>query len=357
MRKCWSRLLANLSERLWRKDSSPWGEAARAIREFASDSKGEVLVITHANADPDAVASALLLAHALTRLGVRKVVVAFPEGASKLSRKILEGLGMAVEYLSRPPRARYAAVAVVDATNRNQLGAFRGVLKGARVLLLDHHLPPGDVASIANYAIVMRETAATVIAYFAAKRLGVPVDQQLATLALAGLLFDTRRFLHATPNSLRVAVQLIEEGGDYALALSLLKEEEDFSERVAKLKGAMRCHVLRVGSYLVAASEVGSFEASVARALVALGADVVLVASERDGECRLSIRLSQLFHEKTSFSASRDLASRLTAGIRGEGGGHDTAASFKGTCTSSFALREALGIVTGTLRAKATPLK
>lgn len=332
-----------------------WAAAAKTLMSFAANARGDVLILTHVNADPDAVASAVILASLLKRLGLSRASLAFPEGPSKVSKRVLSGLKLRVRYFEEPPRQRYTSVAVVDAANSNQLGAFRRVVGGAReLLLIDHHLPPGDLVQRSRYRVLAPEPATTLIVCGIAQAVGAQITGDLATLALTGILFDTRRFIHVTPHALQVTAQLIERGAaDYQKALSLLETEEDFSERVAKLKGAARCHVIRYGDFLVAVTEIGSFEASVARALLSLGADAALVASERDGECRLSIRLSRSFHLKTGLSAGGDLASALAERLNGKGGGHAQAGTFKGRCSASEALREALQILGSALGAKA----
>lgn len=343
--------------RLPRAGMKQWIGAAKTLISFASNVEGELLIITHANADPDAVATAILLARLLEWLGLDSINYAFPEGVSKVSNKVLAGLNIKVIYFERPPRKVFRSVAVVDAANSIQLGAFCKIAERAeRLLVVDHHVPPGDLAQRSRYLMMSNEPAAALVVYGVAKTLGMRITSELATLALTGLLFDSRRFVHATPYALRAAAQLIEDGANYQLALSLLEMEEDFSERVAKLKGAARCHALRFGEHLVAISEIGSFEASVARALVSLGADVALVVSERSDECRLSIRLSRNFHLRTGLSAGRDLAAVLAKSLSGEGGGHDLAGTFKGSCTASEALRKLLQVLSEALGTRARPL-
>ena len=315
-------------------------------------------MVSHANADPDAVASALLMHLALKHLGLDDVDVAFPEGPSRLSRKVLAGLNLDVRYLKAPPRRHYGAAVVVDATNFAQLTVFRRLVERLPLkLVVDHHVPQGDIVSGAAFSLVGNEPATVVLAYRVVRDLGLKLDPRLATLALSGLLFDSRRFAWTTPEALRAAASLVEEGGDYALALSLLEEETPFSERVARLKGALRSHVLRVGDFLVAASEVGSFEASVARSLVALGADAALVASEKGGECRLSVRLSKGFVERTGINAGLDVAAEVARSLGGRGGGHAAAGSYRGSCSASEALRAALTAITSKLTSKPRPLR
>lgn len=340
------------------RTSNLQAEAVRVIRSFADAADEPVLVATHANADPDALASSLLLNNLLRDLGFRDVDLAFPEGPSKLSRKIMSALDIRLRYLRRPERKVYRAAAIVDATNSAQLSVFRATVEQAGTLLvIDHHTPPGELVARASYSLIREEPATTVIVCRAIEGFSTRLEGNLATLALSGILFDSRRFVRATPEALRVVARLLELGGNYELALSLLEEEAPYAERVARLKGALRCQVLNVGGYLVAVSEIGSYEAAVARALVSLGADVAIVVSERDGECRLSIRTSRSFLDKTKLSASRDIALTIARLLGGEGGGHDAAGNYKGSCTASEALRAALLALTSKLGSKPKVLK
>ena len=317
------------------------------LQDFVSLAREGVVVLTHLNADPDAVASSLLMREVLLASGVEEVVVAFPEGMSRLSRRVLSGLDIRVDCLESPVRhVEKRPVVAVDVSNCNQLGAFCSVIRGARCLMVvDHHIPPGDLVQLTPYSIVQREPASTILVYHLARLMDVELDAKLLTLTLIGILFDSRRFVHVTPTALRVTAELLERGADYRKALSLLEERMSLSERIARLKGAQRSSVVRYGDYLVAVSEIGSYEASVARALISLGADVAIVARERGGECRVSIRVSSDFRSKTGVSVGRDLAASLAEKLGGEGGGHDMAGGFNGKCSAGVALREALRIL------------
>lgn len=340
------------------KASNLQAEAVNTVKRFVDNAQEPVLVATHVNADPDALASSILLSYLLREMGFGDIDLAFPEGPSRLSRRIMDALNVRPSYLRKPKRDTYRAAAVVDATNGVQLSIFRKAIERADLLLvIDHHAPPGELVAKASYSLIREEPAATVLVCQALEGFSVPLSQDLATLALTGILFDSRRFVRATPETLRAVARLLELGGSYELALSLLEEEVPYAERIAKLKGVLRSHVLNIGGFLVAVSEIGSYEASVARALVSLGADVALVASTRDGECRLSIRASRSFLERTKLFASGDIALSVADALGGEGGGHDTAGNYKGQCTTSDAIRVALLTLTSKLGTKPRVLK
>lgn len=325
---------------------SSLSEISLKVQSFARASRRGVLIITHVNADPDALAATLLLKHFLESVGVRNVKVAFPGGPSKLSRKLLKGLGLNFEYIVEPSCEVVGSVAIVDTSNRNQVGNFAAIINDAEMLfVLDHHTPPGDLAKRANLTIILEEPASTLIIYRAIEELKIPLPPALATLAIAGVLFDTRRFIHVSSTALELTARMLKRGGDYLKSLELLEEEIDFSEKVARLKGAVRSSVVRLGEFLVVVSEVSSYEASVARSLITLGADASIVVCKVNNECRLSIRFSRKFSEKTGLHVGRHIIPELAKRMRGSGGGHELAGGFNGKFSSSEAQREALSIL------------
>jgi len=292
-------------------------EFFRAVR------PGTVLITAHVNADPDAVASALLVREVLESMGFT-ARVCFPEGPSKLSKKLIERVGVSYEQNCLCSDADY--VVVCDTPNEIQLSDVKECLEGKSVVVVDHH-GHGSIAERAALVLVEREASTTTLAAEIAQSIGLKLGRELSTLALAGIAFDTKRFALATPRTLRAAAWLLEQGGSLEEALAGLEEEPEYTERVARLKAAQRAMVIEVCGYLVAVSEVSSFEASAARALVSLGADLAIVVGGRGGEVRASSRLSRNLARMGVDLA--DIAQRVASVLRGEGGGHKGAAGVK----------------------------
>ena len=71
---------------------------------------------------------------------------------------------------------------------------------------------------------------------------------------------------------------------------SMTDLEPDISERVSQLKGAQRIRFDRVGDKIVAISVGSAYESSVCKGMLAIGADVAFVGSQRDQHFRLSAR-------------------------------------------------------------------
>lgn len=296
------------------------------LREFLSTLRGAVVVTSHVNTDPDGLACAYLMARLVEEVGL-EAHLCFPGGISSVSKTILVRLGMSWQR-ECPEDAR--TFILCDFSNPSQLRelAERFSDPSVTLVVVDHHFPEGKLVPLAKLAVVEREPASAVIAARILMDEGVNVCATLATLGIAGILYDTKKLLFASSNTFRVLSWLLDSGGDYRLAHSLLVEEEPRSEKLAKLKGLLRASVFEVCGYIVAFTEVSANEANVARLLVSAGADLAVVVGGKK-ESRLSIRVSDEM-QKAGIDAG-EIAQSVASALGAEGGGHAGAAGVKTT--------------------------
>ena len=135
---------------------------------------------------------------------------------------------------------------------------------------------------------------------------------------------------------------------DYSSLLSLFQKEIRIDEKIAKIKAAARLKLYKVElrePLLIVVSHVSSYEASAARALVELGADLAIVAGGKKGLVRVCARCTKRFLEITGLHLGRDLMMDLGKEISGSGGGHASAASANGIGNPEEALIKALNIL------------
>jgi len=289
-----------------------------------------VALLTHRNADLDAVGSVALLLYSLQ--GVASRVCAYlPEGASRQARQALERLGLELPLCGEDEE--FDVAIAVDSANLVQLGAGAAVYRGARFrVAIDHH-ERGSVHEAADVAFVEPGASSSVeLAVRFLEGLGLkPSDARAATLAMAGLVSDSRRFLLVGPSTFAAAQRLLEWGADYRLALDLAQlhrqagGEEDLGERIARLRAFSRLRISRsCRDILIAVTFIGSYESAIARSLVEAGADVAIVVTERRDYYRVSVRVSRRAADSgvTASSVARFLAEKFG----GEGGGHEAAA-------------------------------
>jgi len=286
-----------------------------------------VLVATHPNADPDALASAVIALRVLEALG-SSGCIGLPEGLSKVSKAIVDRLSLNLRLCSVDVEPE--GCVVVDSSNPVQLGLFgeRCLASRARALI-DHH-EPGLLSESFDLKLVdPKASSTTELLVLMADLMGLRLDSRDATLAAAGIVYDSRRFTNIGPYTFKAMSLLLEWGCDYSEALKSMSVErgevEDLSRRVAVLKALSRMKLERAcNDLLVVVTHIGSYESEVARTLVNLGVDVGVVVADRGEKARVSIRLSERALEK-GLKASI-IASYIASKYRGEGGGHDRAA-------------------------------
>ena len=285
-------------------------------------------VVCHRNADADAYLSAFALSKLLRGIAPRcRVDIVTPEGMTALTTKLSERFPHRRVVESEPDYDLYVAVDVGDSELLKDWKGKMQASQGVKVLV-DHH--PLRDAGLYDHVIVDEDaTSAAEVVFRIFRQLKKPVDRKTAQALLEGIFFDSSHLGIAGEQALRDVVRLMDSGADIAEARRALRSEPDYGEVMAKLKGARRLKIYRLGAWVVCTTLVGSFQAHVARSVLFLGADVSMAGGVSEGETRVSLRASQRFFESTGVRLGVDVAEQVAAELGGHGGGHATAASFE----------------------------
>lgn len=303
----------------------------KALADFLAEAaKGgqRVLVLCHHNADPDAVASALVLADVLKQLGAKSQTGA-ADGIATASQTLLKSFR---REISVNPPLDADLVILVDTSSLEHLGEFGAKLRGtaAKLAVVDHHKPVEEMKRLSSFYFVREDSPSEAELIFRlVTALGEKLTPEQASLLLAGIISDTGHFRLAKPETFEVVDALLKTGADYRQVLEALRPPEDISKRVAMLKAAGRSELHRVNRYLAVFSELGSFEGDAAGMLVRVGADVAFVGSEDKDKVRMSGRARLDVVEKTGLHLG-EVMEVLGKQFGGSGGGHAGAASMKG---------------------------
>lgn len=282
-------------------------------------SSSDKLILVHGNADPDALGSAYALAKAFPPADILPV-----EGLDRTSKNVSARLGM--ELLLRPDR-NYPLIVVLDTSSPEQLGSY-SQMQG-EMIIIDHHCPTNKWAERGTYLCDESKRSCAEVVLDIIDRAAKPVSREMALGLCAGILTDTGHFRFANPASLRAFARLIEAAGaSMEDVLSLTDSPTDISERVAQMKGGQRMRFERVGDYIVAISQGSSFESSVCKSMLSLGADIAFVASQRGEEFRLSARARQDLVRKGLHLGQ--LLGDVGNETDNDGGGHGGAAGLVG---------------------------
>jgi phosphoesterase RecJ-like protein len=286
------------------------------IERLASTDK---LILLHGNADPDALGSAFALAHAFPPAGILPT-----EGLDRTSKNVCSRLGM--DLLSVPERS-YPLYVVVDTSSPEQLGEYGRTL--GETIIIDHHCPSPKWAERGTYLCDDSKRSCAELVLEIIERAGRPITRDMAMALCAGILTDTGHFRFANAASLRAFASLMDRAElNIEDVLALTESPTDISERVAQMKGGQRMRFERVGEYIVAVSQGSSFESSVCKALLNLGADISFVASQRNEEFRLSARARQDLVRRGLHLGQ--LLGDVGQETDNDGGGHGGAAGLMG---------------------------
>lgn len=278
-----------------------------------------VLYLCHRNADPDAIGCSFALSRAFGG------TIGATDDLSRTGVSLANILGARI--LINPPMDDYDLVVIVDTSVKTQLGDRLP----ASYALVDHHLDEGLLDGALFF--IQKPTKSTAeIVWTILKENGSKIDERIALGLMAGLIADTGRFKRALPDTFLAAAEILDAGKfDYEKAQEALSVPVDLSQRIALLKAASRTEVTRQGDWLVACTEVNSFEGSAAMALVDLGADVAFVAGRhgKGDTVRISARSSR-GATRSGINLAK-LLGEVARAYAGDGGGHRSAAAMEAT--------------------------
>lgn len=306
---------------------------AQAITSLLDKTNAKLIVLLcHQNADPDAICAAFAFSKFLQRLKPQLTIeIAAAQGPSRLSKFLLNSLPFT---LTTQPRIDEAdIIALLDTNTIQQLAELGERVKAANapLVVIDHHASHPETERMAALCISDEEaSSACEVVYKFFKETGFTPSEIEAKAIFLGIAFDTRHFILAKSNTLKIVADLIDAGVKAEETLSLLSLPMDQSERIARLKACRRVKLMKVNDWLLSFSHVSAYQASAARALVSLGAHVAAVAGQRGEKIQISLRASKEFYEKTGIHLGRDIANPLGEYLKGMGGGHSLSAGVNG---------------------------
>jgi len=303
-----------------------------------------VVLLCHHNADPDAICSAYELKSLLAQLRPRlSIEIGVAHGISRLSKHLLESIP--VEVKESPSVESADAIVLLDTNTIQQLDTLAETVRRGKapIIVIDHHAAHPDTLQLARLCITSEENSSTCEIIFSFyKQANVKIGEKEAQALFLGIAFDTRHFVLANSSTLKNIAELIDSGVNAQETLPLLSLPMDFSERVARLKASRRVKLFKIGEWIIALSHVSAYQASAARALVELGADVAAVAGQKNEGIEVSLRATREFNGRTGVHLGKDIARPLGEYIHGMGGGHSTAAGANGVGEVESSLKRCL---------------
>jgi tRNA nucleotidyltransferase (CCA-adding enzyme) len=177
------------------------------------------VILTHENADFDAIAS-LLAAHKLYP-GATPVL---PHRINRNVQAFLSLYGSRFDLVKRDTLDRHLSIVRVILVDTQKVTYVRGMSKNVdQVLVIDHHTPPESPPENWRYQCETLGAATTLLTEALSTRL-IPISPIEATLLLAGIYEDTGGLTYGstTPRDMRAAAWLVDQGANLELATEFL---------------------------------------------------------------------------------------------------------------------------------------
>lgn len=291
----------------------------------------------HENPDGDTLGAAIAIALAAERLGKQAEVVSVDPPPPFLA--FLPG----VERVRRSPALEPDVAVIVDAGELSRIGSVvteqADWFARARIVNIDHHVSnPGYGAAV----WIDPEAAATCeLVTLLLPELGVPLDVELATALMAGIVQDTHTFAHpnATARTLRVAAQLVDAGAPLAAVNRAIYADKPFS--TLALWGLILAGIgERINGRIVHASMTEEMLAATGEQPTAAEGFVDLLGSTRLADVTILFKEAGPTETRVSVRTSA-LADAVAITSAFRGGGHPRAAG----CTLDAALPAARELV------------
>jgi nanoRNase/pAp phosphatase (c-di-AMP/oligoRNAs hydrolase) len=279
-----------------------------------------------------------------------EIDVAAASGPSRLAKTMLKHLRL--ELTSQPRIEDADIIVLLDTNTVQQLNDWRQRIKpDPSLVVIDHHASHPETEQLATLLVADEEASSTCeVVYRLFKEAEVELTQDEAKAIFLGIAFDTRHFVIATSETLKVVTELVEAGVNAQETLPILSVPMEMPERMARLKASSRVKILKIKNWLIAFSHVSAYQASASRGLIVLGAHVAVVAGQKAGKIQVSLRASHEFHTETGIHLGRDLAKPLGDYLGGMGGGHSVSAGANGVGDLKACLDFCVNLLKGKLK-------
>ncbi len=278
-------------------------------------------IMMHKSPDPDAIASAIVLARILRKLGKEARVMR----TEKINEQASLMLSSSDEELQDIAEGDTLVVVDTSSLAMIDLDIFEN-FKGRR-MAIDHHAERENYPGFDFVYVDETALANSLLIFELAKKLNVELCENSLLLLGVGIITDTADFVVADPRVF-FALAEITKKVKYDKVSEIARMRKNLSERVARLKAASRAKIYIVGEYVIATTKVSAFEGSVASSLLELGSDVSFVVSSGK-QPRLSSRASQILVSK-GLHLGKNIMSKVSERFECDSGGHAGAAGATG---------------------------
>ncbi len=303
----------------------------RLFEKLLKNSK-KIFIFCHQNADPDSLCSAYAIKFLIKNLKKEAIIkIITPGGINVLAKRVVDFIP--IKLITKISSNEADLIILADTNNVQQLGNYYESLRNSQIplVIIDHHTTHPGLKKSASCIIINEKVSSTCeLVYEMYKRYKLKPSKKVANAILIGIVYDTRHFILASSKCLINVAELIHLGASIEDALSIMRVPLNKSEIIARLKALQRLTISKVENWVITASKVNSYQASVARILNYIGTHVAIVGGKNNGRYIISLRCKENFHKKTGIHLGKDIAIPIAKRFDGYGGGHAMAAGING---------------------------
>ena len=301
--------LKNAENTFYRVDSK-YNELLSLFKAL-DDSNNDIILSTHISADPDGIGAIFGLFSLFSYFYQNKKIFFGLNSLSKFSSQILISYELidilttnSIKDQNQEENKQYDLI-LCDTHNYSNIQKLEAelVLRIQNIFIIDHHLETeSSTQAINHYSFSSSVTEYKYIdnSYKASSEIVLQLVQLLEyeisfnylKILFIGILTDSRRLMLADGPLFQILAYWLDKNS--GLSISSLFEElnNDYSksEKIARLKGAQRVIIRQIQEYIICFTHISSFEASAAKALILIGADITCAIAETKNEVRISLR-------------------------------------------------------------------
>ncbi len=286
-------------------------------------------MLCHENADIDAMASALALFFSLPPKF--HPTIGIPDHLNQSAEQLCKTIG--ARFVKTPALSKFDAIIILDFGSPLRAGSMQESLQQTKkpILVLDHHSKTKGSFRTRFALLDPKASSTSSMVLQQLEKSGFSIPKKTWLCLAAGMVSDSVDLTLADSALLQtVAVCLQKTGFSIQEIRQLYAVPEDFSERIAKLKGLHRVRLFELNGFLVALSHASFFESQIAMALLSAGADIAFVAGmeKKSDVCRMACRANFAILKKTRLDLAEDICVQLPRVFGGQGNGHSGAAGF-----------------------------
>jgi nanoRNase/pAp phosphatase (c-di-AMP/oligoRNAs hydrolase) len=165
------------------------------LRSLLQEARGRMLILTHTNPDPDAIASAIALKTYAKAFGVEADIAYDGEMGYPQNKAMCNLLQIELLEAERVNFKEYMNFALVDVATKAYCALPKEIVP---TIIVDHHsIPPSEVSGRLVELAPVGATSTILANYL--EYAGIPAQGALASALVLGILTDTSNLSNATP--------------------------------------------------------------------------------------------------------------------------------------------------------------